>query len=323
MRRLLQATSLVAALVVGLMTYRAAWSGPRLDRAAYTRETIVHEGRERSYYVHLPPAARDGKRVPLLILLHGGGGGAAQALTDYPLLPIADREGFALVAPNGTGPFSGEMLRTWKVGFGYGYAQRNRVDDNGFIRALVTHLRQTLPIDPSRVYLTGLSNGAILCHFAGAANADLIAGIAPVVGTAGGRDGASGALTWPVRPARPVDVIMFNGALDEHVPLDGGWSKKHADRQARFMASAQETARFWVDANGCAPTPKVEELPVQQATRYTWSGGRKGTRVVLYVLHNQGHAWPGGKPARIVADQPSPLLDAGEVLWTFFSSRKP
>lgn len=314
---------MVAALLVGIVACRIAWGRPSLDPRIYTRKTMEYGGRERSYYLHLPPATRSGRPLPVLLLLHGGGGSAAQALTDYPLLPLADRAGFALVAPDGTGPLPTERLHTWNVSFGFGYAQRNRVDDNGFIRALLLQLGQAHAIDPRRVYLTGLSNGAILCHFAGAANADLIAGIAPVVGTAAGRESGDSTLTWPVKPTRPLDVILFNGALDEHVPLEGGWQKKHADRSPRFVASAQESAGFWVESNGCAPTPKIDELPAQQATRYTWRGGRDGTRVVLYVLHNQGHAWPGGRAARAVADVPSPLLNAGEVLWTFFSSRQP
>lgn len=314
------AIALILAAVLAWVA-RGSLARSSLDPTQYTRHTLMHGGVERSYYMHVPPASSAQRPLPLLILLHGGGGSAAQALADYPLLPVADRAGFVLVAPNGTGPLAFERLLTWNCGFGFGTAQRRNVDDTGFIRALITHLTQSTHVDPRRVYLTGLSNGAIMCHFAAGANADLVAGIAPVVGTAGGRERDSGSLTWPQKPSRAVDVILFNGALDAHVPLEGGWQRKHADRAPRFLASAQETARFWVEANGCAPAPQITPLPAQQATRYTWSGGRDGTRVVLYVLHNQGHAWPGGRGARVVADVPSPLLDAAEVMWAFFTSR--
>lgn len=310
----------VVALAV---TVGVAKARPALDPAQYTRHTLSHGGVERAYYVHVPSGHPASHPLPVLILLHGGGGSAAQALTDYPLLPISDREGFLLVAPNGSGPLPAEKLLTFNSGFGFGYAHNHHVDDTGFIRALITELARTYHIDRRRVYLTGMSNGAVLCHYAAGANADLIAGIAPVVGTAGGSDSDRTPLTWPARPTRALDVILFNGALDQHIPLEGGWQKKHADRTPHFIASAQQTARFWVEANGCPPTPKVEEMPRQQATRYTWSGGRDGTRVVLYVLHNQGHAWPGGRGARIVVDTPSPLLDAGQVMWDFFKARTP
>lgn len=292
-----------------------------ITQAENLRKVLKYGGTERSYYVHLPNRTTPGKSLPLVILLHGGGGGAGQALENYPLTPVADREGFVLVAPNGTGPFRRELLRTWNVGWGFGYAQRNRVDDAGFLRALILQLEKDYPIDAGRVYLTGLSNGAILSHYAGAANSDLIAGIAPVVGCAGG--GETAQLTYPVQPQKPLNVIMFNGALDEHMPLQGGKQILHSEDQARYVSSAQQSAQFWVKANGCNPQPKVEQLPEQKATRYTWSGGKQKTRVVLWVLHNQGHAWPGGSAPRSVADQPSPLVKAHEVLWRFFSESTP
>lgn len=281
------------------------------------RKVLQYGGMERSYYVHLPPGIVQKKSLPLLILLHGGGGGAAQALENYPLKPVADREGFLLVTPNGSGPLRRERLRTWNVGWGFGYAQRKHVDDNGFLRALIGQLKKDYPVDSKRVYLTGLSNGAILCHYAGAANADLVAGIAPVVGCAGG--GESAEITYPPAPKHPVNVIMFNGELDEHVPLQGGKQTLHTEKQARYVCSAQQSAQFWVRANGCKAQAKIEELPEKKATRYTWSGGKQNTRVVLWVLHNQGHAWPGGTAPREVADQPSPLVKAHEELWKFFS----
>jgi len=285
--------------------------------AEETRKVLHYQGLERSYLVHSPPDWDGKKPLPLVILLHGGGGGAQQALKSYPLGPVADREGFLLVAPNGTGPLPREILRTWNVGWGFGYAQRKHIDDVGFVRALILQLEKDYPVDAARVYLSGLSNGAILCHYAGAANSDLVTGIAPVVGCAGG--GESAELTYPQAPRRPLNVIMFNGGQDQHIPLKGGAQQKHAEGQARTVCSAQNSAQFWVKANGCKPTPSVEELSDQKATRYTWTGGRNNTRVVLWVLHNQGHAWPGGQAPRASSDQPTQLVKAHEELWRFFS----
>lgn len=292
-----------------------------LVHAEDLRKVLQYGGAERSYYVHVPPGAAQKKSLPLLILLHGGGGGAPQALENYPLKPVADREGFLLVTPNGSGPLPRELLRTWNVGWGFGYAQRKKVDDVGFVRALIGQIKKDYPVDSKRVYLTGLSNGAILCHYAAAANSDLISGIAPVVGCAGGAETPD--LTYPQAPKHPLNVIMFNGELDEHVPLKGGKQLLHTEKQARYVCSAQQSARFWVQANGCRPEAKVEELPDQKSTRYTWSGGKQNTQVVLWVLHNQAHAWPGGSAPRAVADQPSPLVKAHEELWKFFSGATP
>ncbi|MBS2035425.1 hypothetical protein JST97_10575 [bacterium] len=287
-----------------------------LARAEDRRKTLEFGGMERSYYVHLPPGYDPREALPLVILLHGGGGNAHQALENYPLAPLADREKFILVVPNGTGPLRREILKTWNVGWGFGYAQRQKVDDVGFIRALILQIKRDYLIDPSTVYLTGLSNGAILCHYAAAANSDLVTGIAPVVGCAGG--GETPRLTFPQPPKRPVNVIMFNGELDRHVPLAGGKQTLHTEDQARFVSSAMQSAQFWTQANGCRQRPLVTEFPELKATRYDWGTGKNGSRVVLWVLHNQGHAWPGGTSPRAGSDQPSQLLKAHEIFWQFF-----
>ena len=303
-------------VLVTVATAQLAADATSRDR----RCTMSFGGRMRTYYLHLPPGYDGTRKLPMIFLLHGGGGSAIQALKHYPLEEVADRESFILVVPDGTGPVAMEILHTWNVEFGFGYAWENRVDDSGFLRALIVKLEQELAVDPTRVYLTGLSNGAILCHWVAARHSDLIAGIAPVVGCLGGRGVGESQVHLPPRPTHPVDVILFQGELDDHVPLAGGWQRKHAGVK-KWLVSAEATAQFWVEANGCQPQPEVEELPAQKALRKTWSGGRGNTRVILYILHNQGHAWPGGRQPRGQADAPSPDLKAHEVMWQFLSRR--
>lgn len=310
---------LIIVILLGLpaavaWSLRDNWTAPE----GFSRRTITYDGLERSYYLRLPPGYDKEKSYPLILLIHGGAGGAPQALRAYPLAEVTDREGAILVAPNGTGPLQKEIGRTWNVEFGFGPARTNQVDDTGFLRALILHLEDTLAVDRERVYLTGLSNGGILCHWMAARHSDLIRGIAPVAATLGGRDPAEKEMHIPPAPQHPVDVIMFCGGLDQALPPSGGAQLRHAEREPKVVLSALESAEFWAHHNGCSPTPLVEDLPEQQATRTTWTGGRDRTEVVLYVLHNQGHAWPGGNsPHRRAADAPSPLLKAHEVMWDF------
>lgn len=318
----------VAFLAVGALmslargeTWRERWQKRRTGGGSATAsdplKSLESGGRERTFRLHLPPGYDARKKYPLVLLFHGGGGGAEQALTHYPLGEVADREGFILVAPSGTGRFEKDLLRTWNVKFGFGLALAENVDDVAFVDDLLDHLTAEYSIDEDRVYLTGLSNGAILCHFLAAALGDRIAAIAPVVGTAGGRKKDQAGLQTPGTPVRPVSVILFNGEKDDHIPLEGGWQRKSV-QEAAFILSAEESARFWVNANGCRPDPVVEKFPDKKHRRYTWTGGKNGTEVTLYVLEDQGHAWPGGATPRWGSDPPSTNVKAHEVMWEFF-----
>src|ERR1700680_867438 len=71
--------------------------------------------RARTYLLHLPPIY-DGKRpLPLVIVLHGGGGNAPGAARMTGFSEKADKEGFVVVYPNGSGRLKNRLL-TWNSG---------------------------------------------------------------------------------------------------------------------------------------------------------------------------------------------------------------
>lgn len=282
-----------------------------------TRYRLVHAGRDRQYFVHLPPTASDGKKLPLLVALHGGTGCAQQLLASYDLIAAADRHGFILVAPDGTGP-STEVLHAWNVGFGFGAAETENVDDVGFVLAVIEAVRRRHPVDPARIFATGISNGGMLCHWLAAAPGTPLAAIAPVVATVGGCKIGSTTPITPPRPTRPVSVLAINGRLDRSVPLAGGRQLRSVG-EARILLSASDTVAFWVAANGCAATPTVTVDATRQVTLVRHGNGRDDTEVILVILENQGHAWPGAPAAgRRGADQPVASWHANDEMWTFF-----
>lgn len=291
---------------------------------ADSEETLVSGGRQRSYLVHLPPAYRRDAHLPLVVLLHGGGGNATQALRSYGLPAVADQANFVLVAPQGTGRFRRPILLTWNVGWGFGTAAAEEVDDNAFMRDLIQQVTRSYGTDPRRVYLAGMSNGAVLCHRAAAANADLVTGFMAVAGAVGGRDVESGGSTYlmPAAPARPVNVLLVHGDQDTHMPPGGGVQVEWADRR-KAVTSLAESAGFWCRANGCTAPPQVEELQGGAATHTTWSGGRNGARVEIVLVHGNGHAWPGGQRKRQGGDQPVQTIKAQNLLRDFMQTTAP
>src|SRR5688572_24750509 len=63
--------------------------------------SIEHGGRRRSYLLHVPAAA--GRPLPLVLAFHGGGGEAEGYKAYAGLDALADREGFIVAYPNGSG----------------------------------------------------------------------------------------------------------------------------------------------------------------------------------------------------------------------------
>lgn len=326
---------LILVVVVG------SWVSPAIVSAQYVREKLIgllknrfeqkgqdfaveakkyyleHGGYKRSYYVYVPKKWDKKTPIPVVFLFHGGGGGAKGAISYYELEKKAESAGFLLVAPNGTGEFE-DILLTWNVGFGFGYAHQKKVDDVGFVKTLLDHLEKTWPIDTRRVYATGLSNGAFLCHWLAAKLSDRFAAIAPVVGSLGGKEVHEKDWHTPPRPPNPVSVLIINGLIDDHVPIKGGLQKTSI-AEPRLMYSASATIDFWVGANGCAPEAESFVDTARQASVFRHCGGRNGSEVIAYVLHNMGHAWPGStKRPRAGSDEPSRVFPGNDVIWEFF-----
>src|SRR5688572_28996422 len=143
--------------------------------------SLQYGGREGSYLLHVPRAAEAGRGLPLVLAFHGGGG-EAEAFKGYAGLDaVADREGFLVAYPNGSGLLPRRLL-TWNAGECCGFAMNQRLDDVGFAVAVIDDVTRRAAVDTRRVYATGHSNGAMMAYRLGAERADRIAAIAPVAG---------------------------------------------------------------------------------------------------------------------------------------------
>src|SRR5689334_16780643 len=109
-RRLLPAIALLAVTIFAFpltaLTVRAqTGSGGKTET-----HTILVNGTERTYRIHLPPSGNLQEALPLVIALHGGGGNPEQFARDTGFDNKADAEGFIVVYPRGTG-----LLPTWNA----------------------------------------------------------------------------------------------------------------------------------------------------------------------------------------------------------------
>lgn len=266
-------------------------------------------GRRRTYLLHLPKGD-DGKTArPLVVVFHGGGGNAPNAVRMSGMDLKADRERFIVVYPNGTGPVEGAFL-TWNAWNCCGPALDDRVDDVGFVRALVEKLRREHAIDAKRIYATGLSNGGMMTHRVGCELSDVFAAIAPVAGALN---------TDACRPGHPVAVILFHGTADRHVRYEGGPPLETVDRRhPRVDKPVSYAVESWVKHDGCAAAPvHTRDGPIRHDV---YADGTEGTAVELYSVDGGGHAWPGGQKGRQHGnvDAPTTEISATDLMWDFF-----
>lgn len=277
------------------------------DAAGNPEGSVVVDGRTRTYLLHVPRAYDGSRPWALVIVLHGGGGNAKNVQRMTGFSDEANKKGFLVVYPNGTGRLPDRFL-TWNAGNCCGYALEHNVDDTAFIRAMIGKLRKDYNIDGKAVYVTGISNGGMLAYKLGCELSDQIAAIAPV----------AGAMNVDVcMPMEPVSVIAFHGTEDRHVLYRGGWPLVYYDRYERKDNSVAHAMDYWVERNACDTRP--QEMEKGRVKIKSWSFCLQGAEVSLYSIIGGGHAWPGGTAERMWGDPPEiGGISATGIIWDFF-----
>jgi polyhydroxybutyrate depolymerase len=274
-------------------------------------QTLDFGGTKRRYIVHLPTAYDAARPWPLVLSFHGSNSNGQIQMELTAMNEIADREGFIVVYPFGTG--ARERMLFWNAGNCCGYAYENKIDDVGFVRTLMDMLNGQLSIDPAAVFATGMSNGGMMVYRLASEMADVFAAIAPVAGTMGSES---------CHPSRPVSVIHFHGNNDEFVPVGGGIGKRSVTGTKHY--SVEHSIHAWVDADGCPTTPAITTLPnrIDDGTTTevrAYGPGREDSEVVLYLIQGAGHIWPGRPPRPHYLGKTTYNVPANEVIWEFFN----
>ncbi|MEQ1877192.1 MAG: PHB depolymerase family esterase, partial [Bdellovibrionia bacterium] len=222
--------------------------------------------KDRSYKLHIPPRTRG--PIPLVLAIHGAGGNwQSQERLTCPggdltnskcLNALADRMGVAVVYPNGTGALDACKqdpkwceFRTWNAGGGTlgfscvgGYACEHQIDDVAYFKDLIADVRTLVSIDSSRIFATGISNGAAMSFRLACEMSEQIAAIAPVAG------GNQFLPAGNCRPKRAISLLQIHGSADGTWPYYGGASNLGV---VGLMFSIQGSVLHWLQVNGCNP----------------------------------------------------------------------
>lgn len=147
-----------------------------------------------------PGAPKVKEKVPLVMDLHGLDDDPSGQRSISGFADLAEQDGFIVVWPYG-------LCKSWNSGkLCCPPASEDGIDDVGFIRKMVEKLKEGYPVDPTKVYVTGLSNGCSMTQRLANEASDIIAAAACM----------SLQLLVPEAPDyKPVSVMTIMGTNDD------------------------------------------------------------------------------------------------------------
>lgn len=173
-----------------------------------TYNTIDVNGISREYYQYLPTGYDPlTESLPVIFALHGIGG-TASATSTYGLNQLANTERFIPIYLQG-------KVNSWnQTSWNNGIALQSDAEDLAFVSNLLDTLNTNLSIDMSRIYMTGISMGAIMTYNVCRHMSDRIAAVVCHIGTMSTEDMNN------FNPLFPVPTLHMHGTNDPTVPYN-------------------------------------------------------------------------------------------------------
>ena len=257
---------------------------------------------------HVPEGLRPG--APLVVVLHGCTQRAEPHAEAGGWLTLADRYGFAVIAPEQTPANNPNRCFNW---YEPGDAKRGG-GEAASIRAMVAHAVREHGLDADRVFVTGLSAGGAMTCVMLATYPDVFAGGGVVAGlpfgVADNLQMALGAMMGADRrSAGDLGERVRRAGPGGRVPRLAIW---HGDADGTVKPSnAGEIAKQWASAHGLTPTPTETEA-LSGRTRAVWRGPDGEVLIESNLLKGFGHATPLATGGPDGAGSAAPyMLEAG------------
>lgn len=270
---------LCSLLLVVLGACAATPAASSTEASVGERIAVRSGGLDRSYLVRVPERER-GERLPVVIALHGVGGNA-QDFEDWTrITDSVDKDRFIAVYPDGS--LLRDDRQVWNAGGCCTSAGSRPANDVAFL----TGILDALPAyggDPSRVYVTGFSNGGMMTYRLACEVGNRIAGIAVVAG-------ALNVTSCPTM--NPMPVVIIHGTADDTVPYAGGTAPTAQELGIQGVpnASVSDAVKFWAGRDGCAPTGRTTTSGSVHHERFTQCTAT-GSRMDVYTIDGGTHTW--------------------------------
>lgn len=266
---------------------------------------------EERYYLLTVPEGTDDAPAPVVFDFHGLMEGAELAAKASQLPELGTEKGFITVVPNGRGnPVSWDFT-----------PDPGANPDMAFVADMLDTLEAEQCVDTSRVYATGLSNGAMMTSAIACAYPDRFAAVAPVAGVMATCDATD----------RPVPMLAFHGTADPILLFNGGVGNLggllSGDADAFDVPDANlegegypQAVGEWALRNGCKDEFTDEQVD-EDVIRRTYDCPEDAD-VVFDIVEGGGHTWPGSELNAQLGAIMGPTtmnLDASDAMWEFFA----
>lgn len=291
-------------------------SVPAQPELTLAKQTLAVDGTARWYLISTPPPTTAVRPEALVLDFHGLDEGAGLEALTTQFGPLAQKDRFIVAFPEGTGVPVG-----WNTSTG---AASN--PDIAFVSQLLDHLEATQCVDESRIYATGLSDGAFMTSLLACAMSNRIAAFAPVSGVQ---------LDKPCAATRAVPILAFHGTADPILYFNGGLGTAvlgHALGTTSGPAPSitvpaaklngpgyPATVAAWAKRDGCGA--RADDTRVSPHVILRTYPCPPGTAVEFYIVLGGGHAWPGSSFSKMIAAVTGPTtfeIDATPLIWKFF-----
>ena len=266
---------------------------------------LHHQGLEREAQVYLPAGFEAGAPLPFIFNFHGYTSDAQEQSEYTQMNPVAARQGFAVVHPQGIHSFLG--YRAWNAGDYWAEAMGRDIDDPGFVGLLMEQLASLFPV--ADWFATGISNGGMLAYRLAHRMPGRFAAIAPVA--------AVDLTEEPIRGDH-LGVFHVHGRIDGLVPFhDSVFQLAARLGGLDWTRGARESLRRFARHIG-AHEPEHRR---RGGRRYeVWRGS--GGHVAQLVLHGGGHTWLGDSYRVTKRHEDAVAEGSGEIVRFFMEHRR-
>tara|TARA_B100001094_G_C18122285_1_gene767523 strand:- start:9 stop:899 length:891 start_codon:yes stop_codon:yes gene_type:complete len=261
-------------------------------------QSILHNGISRDYILYIPENLPT--NAPLVVVSHGYTSSAKTMMSYSGMNKVADEEKFLVVYPQGTKDQRGNNF----FNVGYEFHAASKVDDLGFIKALVTKLTDDYQVNPNHIFATGMSNGGDLSYFLACYASDMFQAVAPIAGT------MMQTTIETCKPQKGMPIFAVHGKADEVTYFDGDMANR--DKWGPYPG-IPAVIEHWVDVNAVEISKQVD---LDNITNFTASNealsfdrylSETSDHEVWLYIHSGGHDWSLKE------------LDTSSEIWNFFT----